>query len=1067
MRGPIRFGPLAIVALLTSPVAPPLLGGGSVDFRRFYGRCKFATPVRGPDAVGRSNVTTTSAANCSADDLGPKLVGVAGHKAETNRDYLYGSMNKVKRCRWGEIIYRPNDLYIGRSLELYGEFSEAEVLLFRAIVKPGQTVLDVGANIGVHTLPLARLAGPSGKVLAFEPQRTVFYMLCGNVAQNNLDHVHCFHAAVGEAAGTISVPELDGAAEQNFGGLELPQGSAAPGTTQVPLLPIDDLRLTACHFMKIDVEGMERHVLRGARETIGRCRPLLYLEDDRADRSAALREMLASLGYVIYVHRPPLFNPSNFAANRQNVFPNIVSLNLYGHHAQSPSPIRPEEFGMIRLDLPLSAGASVGNGLRADPPAASRGASQAPAGFEEARRQHQAGNTERAVQLYRELLASEPQHAQAWYLLGAAHRALGRLDEARVSLQQAVSVAPGHADAHNHLGVVLAQQGYMDEAVASFHRALKLKPENTEVLNNLGLALLKQDKPGEAIAAFQQALAVRPDDAKARHNLHRALREQGHFEELLASQRQTVGQRPDSAQAHNDLGLTLYEQSKLDESVAAFRQALTLQPDFAEAHNNLGLVRAAQGHHDEAIAAYRRAIACKPTFAEAHNNLGIALRQMGQPEAAVASCREAARLRPELPEAHNNLGSALEELGRYDEAIDTLHEALRLRPGFAKAHNNLGIAYWYKGRFDEAADSYRRAIELMPEMAEAHNNLGNVLRDQGRFDEALTSYRQAEELKPNYCDPHWNQSLVWLVQGDFERGWAEYEWRWQLKNFKRRPCPQPLWDGSSLEGRTILLAAEQGLGDTLQFIRYAPLVRQRGATVLAEVQKPLRQLLAGLAGVDRLLVQGEATPDFETYAPLLSLPRLLGTTLANVPADVPYLQADESLVARWRAEIASLPGFKIGIAWQGSPQNRTDRGRSIPLECFKTLARVPEVTLISLQKGLGSEQTAAVADRFQVIDFGKRLDEASGPFMDTAAVMRHLDLVVTCDSALAHLAGALGVPVWIGLMLSPDWRWLLQRDDSPWYPTARLFRQTRVGDWHQVFERMAAALVARRAGISA
>lgn len=974
-------------------------------------------------------------------------------------------MNKVKRCRWGEIMYRPNDLYIGRSLDLYGEFSEAEVALFRALVKPGQTVLDVGANIGVHTLPLARLVGPSGKVLAFEPQRLVFYMLCGNVAQNNLDHVHCFHAAVGETPGQISVPELDGAAEQNFGGLELSPTATPPGITKVPLLRIDDLRLAVCHLLKIDVEGMERQVLLGARETIERFRPLLYLEDDRADRSAALRECLASFGYELYVHRPPLFNPNNFAANRQNVFSNIVSANLYAHHRQSPSPIRPEEFGMIRLDLPASAAISSGYELRAVPGTSTSGP-KTPASFEEARRQHQAGNVERAVQLYREVLAAEPQHAQAWYLLGAAHRSQARLDDARIALQQAVSVSPGHADAHNHLGVVLAQQGYMDEAVASFQRALKLKPENTEVLNNLGLALLKQDKPGEAIAVFQQALAARPDDAKARHNLNRALREQGHFEELLASQRQTIDRRPDSPQAHNDLGLTLYEQSKLDESVAAFRQALALQPDFAEAHNNLGLVRAAQGHHDEAIAAYRRAIACKPTFAEAHNNLGIALRQMGQPEAAVASCREAARLRPELPEAHNNLGSALEELGRYDEAIESLNEALRLRPDFAKAHNNLGIGYWYKGRFDEAAAAYRRAIELMPEMAEAHNNLGNVLRDQGRFDEALASYRQAEELKPNYCDPHWNQSLVWLVQGDFERGWPEYEWRWQLKNFKRRQCSQPPWDGSPLEGRTILLAAEQGLGDTLQFIRYAPLVRQRGATVLAEVQKPLRQLLSGVDGVDRWLVQGEATPEFDVYAPLLSLPRLLDTTLATVPADVPYVHADPALVEKWRAELTSLPGFKIGIAWQGSPQNRTDRGRSIPLERFEALARLPGVTLVSLQKGLGSEQIAAMGDRFQVIDFGKRLDEESGPFMDTAAVMKHLDLVVTCDSALAHLAGALGVPVWIALMLSPDWRWLLDRDDSPWYPTARLFRQTRVGNWHEVFERMAAALE-RRSGFPA
>lgn len=685
-----------------------------------------------------------------------------------------------------------------------------------------------------------------------------------------------------------------------------------------------------------------------------------------------------------------------------------------------------------------------------------------PPSLDDARRQHQSGNFDEAVRLYRELLAAEPGYAQVWYLLGAACQALGQLDEARASLRQATSLAPRHAEAHNHLGVVLAQQGIMDEAVASFHRALEIKPQNTESLNNLGLALLKQDKASEAIATFQQALAIAPDDTKARHNLHRALREQGNYEELLASQRQAVGQQPGSGQAHNDLGLTLYEQGKWDEAAAAFQQALDVKHDFAEAHNNLGLVRAAQGRHDEAIAAYRRAIAFKPLFAEAHNNLGIALRQQGQVEAAVASCREAARLRPELPEARNNLGSALEELGRYDEAIESLREALRLRPDFAKAHNNLGIAFWYKGQFTEADASYRRAIELMPEMAEAHNNLGNVLRDQGRWDDAQICYRQAQDLKPNYADPHWNQALVWLLQGDFARGWNEYEWRWQLKSLKPRQYGPPAWDGSSLAGRTILLAAEQGLGDTIQFIRYAPLIKQRGATVFAEVQKPLRPLLSTMPGIDRLFVQGEALPEFDCFATLLSLPRLLGTTLETVPPimrdSVPYLTAKPELVEHWRSELDALPGFKVGIAWQGSPQNRTDRGRSIALENFEALARVPGVTLISLQKGLGSEQVAALADRVPIVDWGPRIDEAAGPFMDSAAIMRNLDLVVTCDSSLAHLAGALGTPVWIGLMLSPDWRWLLEREDSPWYPTARLFRQRRVGDWREVFERMAGAL---------
>jgi FkbM family methyltransferase len=260
-------------------------------------------------------------------------------------------MNKTKRCRWGEMIYRPNDKFIGRSFDLYGEFSEGEVRLFRALVRPGQTVLDVGANIGAHTVPLARFVGPTGSVLAFEPQRTLFYMLCGNVAQNNLDHVKCFQAAVGERAGQISVPELDPAAEQNYGGVDLSRPVKGPAAT-VPLLRIDDLRLAACHLIKIDVEGMEREVLLGAADTIRRLRPLLYVEDDRPDKSAALRACLASFGYELWFHVPPLFDSANFAGNKLNVFSNIVSANVFAFPGDAPPAIQPREFGMVKIDAP-------------------------------------------------------------------------------------------------------------------------------------------------------------------------------------------------------------------------------------------------------------------------------------------------------------------------------------------------------------------------------------------------------------------------------------------------------------------------------------------------------------------------------------------------------------------------------------------------------------------------------------------------------------------------------------------------------------------------------------------
>ena len=522
--------------------------------------------------------------------------------------------------------------------------------------------------------------------------------------------------------------------------------------------------------------------------------------------------------------------------------------------------------------------------------------------------------------------------------------------------------------------------------------------------------------------------------------------------------RRLASTQPGSAEARSELGRALFEQGKMEEAAAAFKEAIELNPGLPEAHNNLGLARVALGRAAEAVECYREAIRLRPAFAQAHNNLGIALRQQGKIDEAVACCREAVRISPHMAEAHNNLGTARDEQGNYLEAIASLEQALRIRPDFAKAYNNLGIAYWHLGDYEQAASSCRKAIELTPELAEAHNNLGNVLRDEGRYDEALACYEESLKLVPDGIDAHWNRSLVWLLQGKFEEGWQEYEWRWKLRNFSTRQTDRPLWDGSALEGRTILLDAEQGLGDTLQFIRYAPLVQARGGKVVAVCQRPLMQILSNFPGIDRLVAQGEPVPPFDCYLPLLSLPKVFGTTLESVPASIPYLRPDPYLLEQWGRELASFRSFKVGIAWKGSPKNRMDSVRSIPLAAFEPLARVPGVQLISLQKGIGSEQVKEVSDRFDVIDLAQRLDLTAGAFMDTAAVMQHLDLVVTCDSSLGHLAGALGAPTWIALTLSPDWRWLLEREDTPWYPSVRLFRKKFVGDWSDVFERMAAAL---------
>jgi hypothetical protein len=415
----------------------------------------------------------------------------------------------------------------------------------------------------------------------------------------------------------------------------------------------------------------------------------------------------------------------------------------------------------------------------------------------------------------------------------------------------------------------------------------------------------------------------------------------------------------------------------------------------------------------------------KPGYAEAHNSLGIALAALGDPGAAAASYRRAVEIRPDYAEAQSNLGNVLKDQGKLEEAVA----------------------------------SYRRALELKPNFADAHSNLGVALIKQGRLEEALASLEQALRVNPDHPLAHLNRGVVWLLQGDYERGLPEHEWRCKQRGIRPRPFPQPLWDGSPLEGRTILLHAEQGLGDTIQFIRYAALVKRRGGTVVAACQGALLPVLAGCPGIDALVGQDGPMPPFDVQAPLLSLPRILGTTPRTIPAEVPYLRARADLVERWQEELRSPGSFLVGITWQGNPDHREDHLRSFSLSRFEPLARIPGVRLISLQKGPAAGQVAELAGRLEVADLGDRL----GDFADTAAVMRNLDLVITADSSPAHLAGALGVPVWVALPFAPDWRWMLGREDSPWYPSMRLFRQAAPGDWDGVFARMAEALERRLA----
>jgi Tfp pilus assembly protein PilF len=520
--------------------------------------------------------------------------------------------------------------------------------------------------------------------------------------------------------------------------------------------------------------------------------------------------------------------------------------------------------------------------------------------------------------------------------------------------------------------------------------------------------------------------------------------------------RQALHADPYNAEAAFLLATVCQAQNKPKDAVIYLEQALRLRPNYVEAHHARALMFAGRGEIDEAFEELRQTLLLKPDFAEAHHTLGVLLARTKRFGEAIAAFRQALQFKFDNPEAVLNLAHACEEKGQLPDAIAAYKDFLQQRPENADTHNALGLVFTKHKQLTQAFEEFQRALDLQPGNAVYNNNLGATLSDQGQPREAQEYFDKAVEINLDYAEAHKNRGMNLLHLGEFERGWQEFEWRWRCKDFKQRPFRQPAWDGSSLNGQRLLLYTEQGIGDTFQFIRYAPYLAERGAKVFLECPGGLAALLKTCPGISQVITHGAPLPEFDCHAPLMSLPRLLGTTLETIPAKIPYLSANKDLIGRWQRELSNVRALKVGIAWQGNPKNGTDYRRSIPLEHFAPLAAVPDVQLFSLQKGQGTENLAKVIGDFPVIDLGGRLD--SGSFQVTAAAICNLDLIIACDTACAHLAGALGKPTWVALAFANEWRWGLERNDSPWYPTIRLFRQPKPEDWETVFAQMTEAL---------
>jgi tetratricopeptide (TPR) repeat protein len=559
-----------------------------------------------------------------------------------------------------------------------------------------------------------------------------------------------------------------------------------------------------------------------------------------------------------------------------------------------------------------------------------------------------------------------------------------------------------------------------------------------------------------SLASGHRAGPARPGAAPADTfgtalDLHR----RGRIEAAAARYAEVLRDSPGHRDALHMLGVALHQLGQHDQALGFIEAALAIRPD-AMALSNLGLVQTALERFDEAVRSCDRAIALAPDCAAAFNNRAAALISLRRYAEALESCDRAIALKPDYAEALSNRGFALTNLRRFAEALDSCERAIALRPDFAEALNNRGVALVDLRRHAEALRSYDRAIGLRPGYADAFGNRAIALAEIERFDEALRDHERAIALAPESAEAHFNLALCRLTNGDFESGWREYEWRWRKDDRRAslRRFAQPLWTGAAdPEGRTVLLHAEQGLGDTIQFCRYASLVADRGARVVLEVQGALAGLLRSLAGPHAVIAKGEPLPPFDLHCPLLTLPLAFGTALATIPCRTPYLSADAAKLAQWRERLGPRGGRRVGLAWSGQLLNRNDHRRSIPLALLAE-ALPPGVEAHSLQKEIRPADQATLAAHGRITDHSARLAD----FDDTAALVAQMDLVVSVDTSVAHLAAALGKPTWVLLQHVPEWRWLVGRSDSPWYPTARLFRQPDFDDWESVVAAVRQAL---------
>ncbi len=505
---------------------------------------------------------------------------------------------------------------------------------------------------------------------------------------------------------------------------------------------------------------------------------------------------------------------------------------------------------------------------------------------------------------------------------------------------------------------------------------------------------------------------------------------------------------------------TLLKENNVDEAISLYQHAINLYPSNAQAYYNLGIALNMRGKKQEATEAFEKAIAHNPFYTKALVQLGKIFQEKQQLDVSIEYYTRALKNEPDLIETRLGIARVLSEKNQFEQAAIHLEHVLAKKPQETQLLFELANAFNMANKIDQCLEIYYQLLEKNPNNPSILYNVAYTLKKLGKIEEAMPYYKAVLEKNPLHAEANFSLGLAYLMMGDWENGWEQYEWRWKrsTQGSTKRMYTKPTWDGSDLHGKTIYLYAEQGLGDTFQFIRYAQIAKQKGGTVIVSVQKPLVQLLSLCPYIDRVISLHEQPKEFDCHAPLMSLPHILKTRVDTTPKNTPYLYAHPGLEKKWADKLAHDTNFKIGICWQGNSQYSTPflravvAAKSIALHKLNPLAQVPGVSIYSLQKQTGEEQLQSLP--FVLHTFDNDFDTTNGRFMDTAAVMKNLDLVITIDTSICHLAAALGVPTWNMLPNPPDWRWMLNRPDTPWYPNMRLFRQPSMNDWDSVVARV-------------